>query len=324
MILDSNEPDSNARGNAKSTRGVAESSSDTGHTLPAGLTCGSSRATGMNVLMCNSSAADSPAPIFPSRESGLDLRAKGRDSSSTSPVSATLFAPAGSCLKMYPASSLSHRGRDFALVLATLADLGYGVAWRVLDSRYFGVPQRRRRVFIVGHIGARSPEPFLPFLEGGPWDSASRETPRADVAGTLGGGSGRRGWCDDFDRCGAFIAHALTSQGFDASEDGTGRGTPIIVHAIAGDGSKLGHGDKGTPIVANHRSHEVRRLTPTECLRLQGFPDDWLGTPNEPPDGPRYRAIGDAVTVNVAQWIGERIMEAEHGETENGAREEAQ
>ena len=55
----------------------------------------------------------------------------------------------------------------------------------------------------------------------------------------------------------------------------------------------------------------VRRLTPTECERLQGFPDDWLGEPNEKPDSPRYAALGDAVTVNVSEWIGRRILEAE-------------
>jgi len=55
----------------------------------------------------------------------------------------------------------------------------------------------------------------------------------------------------------------------------------------------------------------VRRLTPTECCRLQGFPDDWLGAPNEPPDSPRYAALGDAVTVNVAEWIGRHILESE-------------
>ena len=55
----------------------------------------------------------------------------------------------------------------------------------------------------------------------------------------------------------------------------------------------------------------VRRLTPTECCRLQGFPDDWLGPSNEKPDSPRYAALGDAVTVNVAEWIGRRILEAE-------------
>ncbi len=52
----------------------------------------------------------------------------------------------------------------------------------------------------------------------------------------------------------------------------------------------------------------VRRLTPTECCRLQSFPDDWLGEPNQQPDSPRYAAMGDAVTVNVSRWIGERLI----------------
>lgn len=52
----------------------------------------------------------------------------------------------------------------------------------------------------------------------------------------------------------------------------------------------------------------VRRLTPVECCRLQSFPDDWLGEPNTLPDSPRYAAMGDAVTVNVAEWIGARLI----------------
>ena len=83
----------------------------------------------------------------------------------------------------------------------------------------------------------------------------------------------------------------------------------------------MGVGDDGDPqftISANH-SHAVcqtvpRRLTPTECERLQGFPDNWTqvehnGKPMA--DGPRYRMMGNAVTVNVVEWIGRRIMEAE-------------
>jgi DNA (cytosine-5)-methyltransferase 1 len=54
----------------------------------------------------------------------------------------------------------------------------------------------------------------------------------------------------------------------------------------------------------------VRRLTPTECCRLQGFPDDWNDNCS---DGQRYRQMGNAVTVNVIEWIGKRIMEVEHG-----------
>lgn len=86
------------------------------------------------------------------------------------------------------------------------------------------------------------------------------------------------------------ITHTLKAEGFDASEDGTGRGQPI------------------TPEAAG-----VRRLTPRECERLQGFPDDytlipWRGTPaTECPDGPRYKAIGSSKAVPVVRWIGRRL-----------------
>jgi DNA (cytosine-5)-methyltransferase 1 len=72
------------------------------------------------------------------------------------------------------------------------------------------------------------------------------------------------------------IAHTLRGEGFDASKDGTGRGTP----------------------------YGVRRLTPTECARLQGFPDDWN---DWIADGVRYRQFGNAICLNVARWIGKRI-----------------
>ncbi|HGJ7701086.1 TPA: DNA cytosine methyltransferase, partial [Pseudomonas aeruginosa] len=86
------------------------------------------------------------------------------------------------------------------------------------------------------------------------------------------------------------ITHTLKAEGFDASEDGTGRGQPI------------------TPEAAG-----VRRLTPRECERLQGFPDDytlipWRGKPAEEcPDGPRYKSIGNSKAVPVVRWIGRRL-----------------
>lgn len=85
------------------------------------------------------------------------------------------------------------------------------------------------------------------------------------------------------------ITHTLRADGFDASEDGTGRGTPLTAQGAA-----------------------VRRLTPTECLRLQGFPDDWfdgLGLS----DGPKYRMCGNAVSVPVVYWILARIAALEAG-----------
>lgn len=257
----------------------------------------------------------------------------------------------------------SHRGRDFAVVLATLAEIGYGVAWRVLDSRYFGVAQRRRRVFIVGYLGASGPEPFLPFLEGGARDSeaSGEEGQDAAVASLCGIGSG--GADDNDAQAGRIVTHAVTRSWDSTTADpGAGRGTPIVAttlsrgsnpnsnaagrrreddeNLVAGPlgGGAYGCGRRteddpniavvGTLSTKNETASSsttrakwyadsaamfgaVRRLTVTECCRLQGFPDDWFGTPNEPPDSPKYAAIGDAVTVNVAEWIGRRIIEAE-------------
>jgi DNA (cytosine-5)-methyltransferase 1 len=61
----------------------------------------------------------------------------------------------------------------------------------------------------------------------------------------------------------------------------------------------------------------VRRLTPVECERLQGFPDDFTLIPyrnksaDNCPDGPRYKALGNSMAVPVMRWIGERIQQAE-------------
>lgn len=95
------------------------------------------------------------------------------------------------------------------------------------------------------------------------------------------------------------VAHALRGEGFDASEDGTGRGTPLVMQTMT-----------------------VRRLTPRECERLQAFPDDYTLIPwrkkpaTECPDGPRYKALGNSMAVNCMAWIGERIAAVE---TNNGA-----
>lgn len=92
----------------------------------------------------------------------------------------------------------SNEGRDFAVVLGTLGDLGYGVAWRVLDSRFFGVPQRRRRVFIVGHLGAPCPPEVLFESEGGAGDPETREASRAIAAGDLARSIGAVGGGNDY------------------------------------------------------------------------------------------------------------------------------
>ena len=121
-----------------------------------------------------------------------------------------------------------------------------------------------------------------------------------------------------------YVAHTLSSEGADASEDGTGRGTPLVVNTTGHQGDRVFQEHGVWPSLSAESANngggsggllqsamQVRRLTPTECLRLQGFPDHWLDI--EPPlsDSAKYRMTGNAVCVNVAHWIGRRIMEAE-------------
>jgi DNA (cytosine-5)-methyltransferase 1 len=210
----------------------------------------------------------------------------------------------------------SNGGRDFGSILGAMGQLGYGFAYRVLDAQHFGVPQRRRRVFVVGHLGDWRRAAAVLFepesLCGNP--AKGRES-KQEIAGTVTSGSGRRRGsgvspesvtvatldanygrlqgCSGQDAGHGhshLVAHSLRGEGFDASEDGTGRGTPLVpVHGV----------------------DAVRRLTPRECERLQGFPDDWTLVPHRgkpAADGPRYKAIGNSMAVPVMRWIGERIQ----------------
>lgn len=352
-------------------------------------------------------------------------------------------------------------GRDFGSILGGLVELGYGFAYRVLDAQFFGVAQRRRRVFVVGHLGdwrraaavlferhslQGHPSPRREAGEGvarclthGPGSGqrygGESETFIAQTVGTLAAGMGRRNGDEGVDGAatGKLIAHTLKGEGFDASEDGTGRGTPIVpvcfsskdrgadaeidlsptLRAGGHDGS---HANAGVPPAiafaiqeravsenpeagpdgAGFRSDgaaytlearsvpqavafalrgreggampeisgdqvgalrsasggssrdyvaafagalsatmgrrngsptgdsaewcavatpsAVRRLTPRECERLQGFPDDYTLIPwrkGMAPDGPRYKALGNSMAVPVMAWIGRRIEAVE-------------
>jgi DNA (cytosine-5)-methyltransferase 1 len=298
------------------------------------------------------------------------------------------YAPRWLVWENVPGVLSSNGGRDFGAFLGTLAQLGYGFAYRVLDAQFFGVAQRRRRVFVVGHLGDWRRAAAVLFeresLLGNP--APSRETGKG-IAPTLsartkgGGGLGTDFDCDGGLIAGALcadshpgsysgqdaytgrlVAHALCGEGFDASEDGTGRGTPLVpvpfdttqitsrtnrsnpragdpchpiaagAHppAIAFDCKASGQNGFGVGEIAStmrsmghHGSHQnggghqavmhstgVRRLTPRECERLQGFPDDYTritvrGKPAA--DGPRYKALGNSMAVPVMRWIGERI-----------------
>lgn len=220
------------------------------------------------------------------------------------------------------------------------------VAWRVLDAQYFGVAQRRRRVFVVASARAGfDPAAVLFEFDGLRRDTApSREARKGAAAGT-GSGASFGISPDCFDRTGEGaggtaaersglgvdleIAYALRAKraggvaspvAFPANLSGTQHAsTENLAPAM---------GAKNPTAVAHFM--QVRRLTPTECERLQGFPDNhtripwklgyWPADKHSPevraaiaeqcPDGPRYNALGNSWAVPVVRWIGARIQAA--------------
>lgn len=200
----------------------------------------------------------------------------------------------------------SNEGRDFGTFLGLLAHVGYGFAYRVLDAQFFGVAQRRRRVFVVGCLGDWRRAAAVLFerqsLSGHP--APSRRS-REDVAGTLtarttaGGGLGT-----DFEAAGGVQAFG-----------GNNTAGPIDVST-----SLLAHGTRldfeTETLIATHEwaSDRVRRLLPVECERLQGFADGWTDVPyrgKPASDKARYTAIGNSWAVPLARWIGRRIEAVE-------------
>jgi DNA (cytosine-5)-methyltransferase 1 len=294
-------------------------------------------------------------------------------------------------LENVPGLLSSNSGADMGVVMSALAQRGYGLAYRVLDAQHFGVPQRRRRVFIVGSLGDNggTPAEILAIAEGraGYLETGgkTRKSPTTSFDASIAISSGK-----DVTNClPASLYHhgTVVNQDVDSGHlvlfdphrsDGAriqkdtvntltsmmgtgGNNVPMVAYSM--HGAMVGRNDEAGPkgsgffgenepsytltassqarhgvVIAfdtyNHTTADtnqtlragtdvdkqgavlqnsmVRRLTPLECERLQGFPDHWTEGQT---DGHRYKQLGNAVAVPVVQWIIERLVKVV-GETQ--------
>ena len=293
--------------------------------------------------------------------------------------------PAWFVFENVPGLLSSNRGRDFAEVLRVLmVECGYGVAWRVLNSQFFGVAQRRRRVFIVGRFGEPCPAEVLFEPESGAGDSEAGSEAGQDVAFALaasvrGTGDGHgQGWnsnyavaanlqggghsgepepganlivsrdavpktagglCTDL-RSGnphpSIVAQPLRTNPYNNSDSGMEAKQLIVQQAISSIGIREGgpsytlDGTSQHAVAFRHDADNQqgqlqqpatgRSLPSTERISASAGSGD--GHERAPPDShgvreftrlpagldsARYRALGNAVTVQVAEWIARRI-----------------
>ncbi len=181
---------------------------------------------------------------------------------------------------------LSHdTGKTFQTILGVLSDLGYEYQWQVLNSKNFGVPQNRERVFIVGHLRGQSRPKVFPIRTS---DTSNSEPPkelREQNSNTLrtnyGGGRANETYV------GRIPLKYLNRNQKNIEGD----------YSFTVDGANTG---------GVRQDMKIRRLTPLECLRLQGFPDNWFDVPGLS-DTQKYKQAGNAVTVNVVYEVAKRL-----------------
>jgi DNA (cytosine-5)-methyltransferase 1 len=278
------------------------------------------------------------------------------------------FRPEWCIWENVPGVLSSGGGRDFGSFLGALAELGYGWAYRVLDAQNFGVAQRRRRVFVVGHLGDWKPAAEVLFesesLRG---DIKKGRGERKDIANCLTKSpSSYSSYNPARTEGNAVVAKVYENHPADSritemgdvcstvtSRWGTGGGNVPLTHAygfntnarpdemkflneksntltssqnsgiaqfvdtyngtIQGDVSATMTADMAGPTHSGPKVMQnmaVRRLTPIECERLQGFPDNYTNI-LKAADGNRYKALGNSMAVPVMRWIGERINQYE-------------
>lgn len=216
-------------------------------------------------------------------------------------------------------------GDDFAAFLDQMEVCGYSGAWRILDAQFAGVAQRRRRVFVVAHFGDdwRPPAAVLFEQPGLCGDTPPSRQAREETAKCLTAGVGKRYDPETETLPVAFGANNSAGQSLSASDAITPTLSTTKVPGVAAfqsSQSGVRIGDTHATLDAHNGSRRqngvtdgltVRRLTPRECERLQGFPDDFTLIPfrhgKPAADGPRYKALGNSMAVPVIGWVLDRV-----------------
>ena len=260
------------------------------------------------------------------------------------------FRPKWFIWENVPGVLSSGEGRDFGAFLGAVAQLGYGFSYRVLDAQHFGVAQRRRRVFVVGHLGDWRPTAKVLFeSESLCRDTKSSRKKREETSRNIETSFVYENHGTDSRIKPVEISPTVTARW------GTGGNNVPLAHAFkvrggcSGGGKgylgqdekaftlstmqdqqiAIGSSDKAGTLRANSGSGfrsdgtpvegvaiqnmAVRRLTEIECERLQGFPDNYTNIKENCPSGARYKALGNSMAVPVMKWIGNRIQMVEDG-----------
>lgn len=245
-------------------------------------------------------------------------------------------------------------GRTFATIIQTIDELGYDCQWQVLNSKNHRVPQNRERVIIVGHLrGTPRPQVF-PFVENDSgsigWEQSLQRTVRTEESDGVGDDNTRRlpqngadGYIHQLNSARHDYERIYDTSGIaptiNTGQRGNAQPKVLVPEAtkkgyaeasvgqsinLSVMGSKTRRGrvsDVAQTLDTNMQQHtltpdsQIRRLTPLECERLQGFPDNWTkygedehGVRIDISDTQRYKMCGNAVTTNVIQDVFERIF----------------
>lgn len=230
-------------------------------------------------LVSHASPSVSPEPA-------KGLKTPAELCSSTSAESSTTTSPRTSSSKTSKAYSAIVGGATFRTIITTLTELGYRVEWKVLNSKDYGVPQHRERVYIVGHFGDEpGPQIFSAGGQGNPHSTVGLTTETA-VARTLTAGGNSGGNHSGMTILELTGARSQSQRLYDPAG---------LSPTLSTGGADTG----GAEVPKINIPPLIRRLTPTEFERLQGFPDGWtVGS-----DTQRYKQGGNAVTVPVVKAV---------------------